>query len=100
MGKLDRGFLVVAGQRVQTNSTGVALVTLHDPGVYTVRYEPGSWLDHDPAYVGSTATVRWHPLTTLQGWVDLLVTGLWYLTPFLVTYYAGYRIHRFLNPPS
>lgn len=93
------GYLVVNGQRVTTNSTGVAVVTLDEPGVYTVRYVPGSWLDHDPAYVGDTATVRWHPLTTLTGWLTLLTTALWYLTPFLVTYYAGHRIHRFFTTP-
>jgi len=92
------GYLVVANQRVQTNASGVAVVTLDEPGVYSVRYEPGSWVDHDPAYVRDTATVRWHPLTTLEGWRSLATTSLWQLAPFLVVLYAGYRLQTLLSP--
>ncbi|WP_157500020.1 hypothetical protein [Halobacterium sp. CBA1126] len=91
------GVIAIGDQQVATNASGVAIVTVDDPGIYTARYQPGSWLSHEPAYVSSTATVRWHPLGTLDGWVALLVDLGWRLLPFAVVYYAGTRLLRLLG---
>lgn len=88
------GYITIGNQRVETNASGVAIVTITQPGIYTARYQPGSWLGHDPAYVPDTATVRWHPLATLDGWVAFLVAVGWRLLPFVVMLYAGHRLLR------
>ncbi|NHX36792.1 hypothetical protein G9C84_10060 [Halolamina sp. R1-12] len=94
------GYISVADQRVETNASGVAVVTLDRPGIYTARYHPGSWVSQSSAYVGDTATVRWHPLTTLDGWVALTVEVGWQLLPFVVALYAGRRVLALLSPES
>jgi len=86
------GYIELGPQRVQTNRSGEATVTLTDPGVYTARYVPGSWLEHDPAYTRATATVRWHPLTTVAGWLALLVRGVQWFLPFALALYAGRKL--------
>lgn len=91
------GYVTVAGQRVETNSTGVAVVTVSDPDVCTVRYHPDSWLDSSPAYVSDTATVRWHPLSTLDGWWNLVVTVGWNVVPFAIVYVAGRQLYRLFD---
>jgi len=68
------------------------------PGFYTATYHPGSWLTHDPAYVGTTATTRWHPLSTFDSWVGLLFNAGWQLIPFAVMFYAGHRLLRMFWP--
>ncbi|WP_245756828.1 hypothetical protein [Halogranum rubrum] len=90
------GYITVAGERVETNSTGVALLTVSQPGIYTARYHPGSWLSTDPAYTPASASARWHPLSSIDGWVALAVEVLWMSIPFLVTLYAGRRVLTFL----
>jgi hypothetical protein len=97
-GQLRDGSLIVAGQPVTTNASGVAIVTIDEPGIYTARYQPGSWLGHNPAYTSDTATVRWHPLGTITGWFTLLVEVGWQLLPFFVALYAGTRLLRLLTP--
>lgn len=92
------GYVNIAGERVETNASGVAVVTVTQPGIYTARYHPGSWLGHDPAYVGTTATMRWHPLTTVRGWLALLDTLLWHVVPFAVAYVAGRQLAHLLGP--
>ncbi|WP_053948986.1 hypothetical protein [Halolamina sediminis] len=92
------GYITIAGQRVETNASGVAVVTVDQPGIYTVRYHPESWVSQSSAYVGDTATVRWHPLTTLDGWVALLLEVGWQLLPFVVALYAGRRLLALLSP--
>ncbi|GGN24743.1 hypothetical protein GCM10009021_28250 [Halarchaeum nitratireducens] len=91
------GYITVGGKRVTTNESGVAMVTLHQPGIYTARYHPESWLGTDPAYVSDRATVRWHPLGTLGGWLDFIVAVGWRLIPFAVMFYAGLRLLRMLG---
>ena len=91
-GETRAGSITINGQRVETNQSGVATVTIAEPGVYTARYQPGSWLNHNPAYVSATATTRWHPLTTVEGWFALLVDVGWQLLPFVVVFYAGTRL--------
>jgi hypothetical protein len=91
------GYIEIDGQQVKTNATGEAVVHLTEPGAYTARYEPGSWLDHYPAYAGDSTVVRWHPLTTVSAWASLAIRfGLWF-TPLLVALYAGLRLGSFLR---
>jgi len=92
------GYITVGEQRVRTNSSGVATVTLDELGIYTVRYHPGSWLSQNPAYVRDTETVRWHPLATIEGWFALIIEVSWQLLPFVVMFYAGKRLLRMLGP--
>jgi hypothetical protein len=91
------GTIEIAGQSVQTNDTGVVVVDLPAAGVYEARYEPGSWLTHDPAYTASTATVRAHPLTTLEGWVSALAVTLAQAVPFLAVGFLAWRTGRLLR---
>lgn len=88
------GYITIAGQRVYTDASGTATVTIQEAGVYTVTYHPESWLSYEPAYTRSTAVVRWHPLTTFDGWVTLLVTVLQLAIPFGVALYAGKQLGR------
>ncbi|WP_202614590.1 hypothetical protein [Halostella litorea] len=97
-GTTRNGYITVADQRVETNASGVAIVTIDEPGIYTARYHPGSWLGHDPAYVSDTATARWHPLGTIDGWFALVFEVGWQLLPFFVMFYAGKRLLRMLGP--
>ncbi|MDL0121783.1 hypothetical protein [Halobacterium salinarum] len=97
-GTTRNGYITVADQRVETNASGVAIVPIDEPGIYTARYHPGSWLGHDPAYVSDTATARWHPLGTIDGWFAFLVEVGWQLIPFIVMFYAGRHLLRMLGP--
>jgi hypothetical protein len=97
-GAARSGYITVADRRVETNESGVAVVTLDEPGIYTARYQPGSWLGHDPAYVGDSATTRWHPLGTVDGWFAFAFEVVWQLFPFLVMFYAGKRLLRMFSP--
>lgn len=94
------GYIEIADRRVRTNAAGVAFVRVSEPGAYTARYRPVPWLSVDPAYTGDTASVRWHPLTTLGGWWGLVVTGMWLLLPFGVAWYAGRRLTLMLPPDT
>ncbi|WP_049904852.1 hypothetical protein [Haloferax gibbonsii] len=97
-GSSHSGYITVGDRRVETNESGIAVVTLDEPGIYTARYHPGTWLGHDPAYVGDTASVRWHPLGTLEGWVAFVFEVGWQAIPFVVTFYAGRRLLRMFGP--
>ena len=97
-GDLGRGYITVDDQRLVTNESGVALLTVDSPGFYTATYQPGSWLTHNPAYVGTTATTRWHPLSTFDSWLGLLFDAGWQLIPFAVMFYAGHRLLRMFWP--
>jgi hypothetical protein len=85
------GVIQIAGQSVQTNDTGVVIVEIPEAGVYEARYEPGSWLTHDPAYTTSTVTVRAHPLTDPAGWVTALGVTLGQAVPFLAVGFLAWR---------
>jgi len=91
------GYVTVADRRVETNTSGMATVRVNDPGLYTARYHPGSWLSNVPAYVSDSASARWHPLTTIEGWVSLIVTVLQWLLPFGVAWYAGRQLGRMFD---
>jgi len=97
-GTARNGYITVADQRVETNASGVAIVPIDEPGIYTARYHPGSWLGHNPAYVSDTATARWHSLGTIDGWFAFLFEVGWQLIPFVVMFYAGRRVLRMLGP--
>jgi len=91
------GYITIGDERVRTNTAGVAEVTVHQPGIYTAEYHPGSWRSHSPAYLGDTATETWHPLATPTGWFTLLVDVVRYALPFAVALYAAKRIGTFLK---
>jgi hypothetical protein len=89
-----RGYIQVGNEIVRTGPDGTATVTVSDPGVYTARYTPDSWLQVDPAYTTATGTARWHPLHTVEGWIALLTTVLRWALPFVVVWYAGRQLGR------
>jgi len=93
----SRGYISIGDQTVRTNIAGTAEVTVQQPGIYTATYHPASWRSHDPAYVGSTASATWHPLTSTAGWFTLLVDLIRYAIPFTVVLYAAHRIGTFLK---
>ncbi|SDR16978.1 hypothetical protein SAMN05216278_3880 [Halopelagius longus] len=97
-GSLREGYITIANREVETNTSGVAIVTISEPGIYTAEYHPGSWLGHNPAYVGHTATARWHPLGTIDGWFAFSFEAGWQFIPFFVMFYAGRRLLRLLGP--
>ena len=97
-GDIRNGYITVDDRRLVTNESGVALLTVDSPGLYSATYHPGSWLSHNPAYVRETATARWHPLGTLDSWFGLLFNAGWQLIPFFVMFYAGHRLLRMLGP--
>ena len=92
------GYITIANQEVKTNASGVAIVTITEPGIYTARYHPGSWRGHNPAYVSDTATARWHPLGSIDGWFAFVFEVGWQFIPFFVMFYAGRRLLRMLGP--
>lgn len=91
------GYVSVAGERLQTNASGIATITVREPGSYAVQYHPGSWRTHDPAYVEASSSVTWHPLATASGWLSLFMQAFWVAIPFLVALYAGLRLGSFLK---
>jgi len=93
-GDIRNGYITVDDRRLVTNESGVALLTVDSPGLYSATYHPGSWLSHNPAYVRETATARWHPLGTLDSWFGLIFNAGWQLIPFFVMFYAGHRLLR------
>ncbi|MDR5673556.1 hypothetical protein RH858_10440 [Halalkaliarchaeum sp. AArc-GB] len=94
------GYITIGDQRVETNASGVAIVTIRTPGSYTAEYHPGSWRTHDPAYVGDRASVGWHPLSTISGWLTLIVDVVRFSIPFVVALYAGLKLGSFLRIPE
>jgi hypothetical protein len=90
-------YVTIAGHRVETNASGMATVHLDEPGLYTARYHSESWLGQDPAYASDTASVRWHPLTTVTGWVSLITTIIQWFLPFGIAWYAGSRLGGMIN---
>jgi len=70
------GVVVLNGERVQTNASGMAVRTLSRSGDgLTARYEPGRWWRHSQGYVGDsdTAYVRGTVLQTLSSVYRILV---------------------------
>jgi len=94
------GTLRVNGEPVELNYSGLTTVTVAEPGLYTVRFEPASWRTTSPAYVAASETVRWHPLGTVAGWLQLLETVIWGAVPLLVAWIAGRQLGQLLSPES
>jgi hypothetical protein len=94
------GKLWVNGEPLTVGSNGTARRTLSEPGLYTVRFEPASWRVTTPAYVAASDTVRWHPLSTVAGWVQLLETVLWGVIPIAVAWVAGRQLAHLLSRES
>jgi hypothetical protein len=86
------GYIEIADERLSTNASGQATIRLTEPGVYTATYHADSWLDTSTPYAGDTATVRWHPLTTLSGWIGLALRFGWVVVPLAVAWYAGRQV--------
>ncbi|RKD87993.1 hypothetical protein [Halopiger aswanensis] len=91
------GYITIADQRVETDTSGTTTVTVTQPGIHTVEYHPGSWRTHNPAYVGDTVSVSWNPLTTASGWITLFIDVLRLSIPFLIALYAGLKLGSFLH---
>ncbi len=88
------GSLTIAGQTVETNESGMAVVTVADSGAYSARYHPESWLTQDVAYTPATASTRWHPLMNPLEWLWLAVDALVWLAPLLLAVFAGRTLSR------
>ncbi|WP_246308110.1 hypothetical protein [Halorarum salinum] len=96
-GETRAGHLTLNGDRIEPNRNGTAVVAVHEPGTYSVRYHPGSWLSHDPAYARNTASVSWHPLLTISGLATFTVEVVWWSLPFVAALYGGLRLGKFLK---
>ncbi len=94
------GTLSINGEPVTLGPDGTATRTVSEPGLYTVRFEPASWRTTSPAYTAASDTVRWHPLGTLAGWVQLLETAFWVGVPIAVAWIAGRQIAHLISGES
>lgn len=91
------GYIEIADRQVKTNTTGEATVFITEPGTYTARYEPESWLSAYPSYAGDTDVVRWYPLTTINGWMGVLWRFGMLMLPFVAAIYAGRQLGELLH---
>ena len=94
------GELWLNGEPLTVGPNGTARRTLSEPGLYTVRFEPASWRATTPAYVAASDTVRWHPLSTVAGWGQLLETAVWGLIPIAVAWVAGRQLAHLISRES
>ncbi|GAB7010756.1 hypothetical protein [Halorubrum trueperi] len=94
------GTLSLNGEPISLGANGTTTRTVREPGLYTVRFEPASWRTTTPAYVGASDTVRWHPLGTMAGWLQLVTTLLWGAFPIAVAWVAGRRLSHLLSGTS
>ncbi|MFC6974420.1 hypothetical protein ACFQL1_06700 [Halomicroarcula sp. GCM10025709] len=84
------GHLLIAGERVNTNESGVASVTVsRSQDAVSARYVPGDWWRNIPGYTGDTAVV--HTGGTVLQYVDAL---FWGFVPIGVLLFGGYLISR------
>ncbi len=87
------GYLVVAGQRVNTSENGTVDVTVSsDRDAVSARYEPSFWWWDIPSYTGDTAIVSTGG-TTFR-YLDALFGGF---VPIGALLLAGYILDRFTN---
>ncbi|WP_135820859.1 hypothetical protein [Halostella litorea] len=84
------GAVVLAGQTVQTNESGIAVLTIPSPGGgVTARYEPGRWWQNPPSYVADSDTAY------VRGTViDVLETLYGMAIPVLTVLVAVYILDR------
>lgn len=93
------GYIVVNGTHYETNAQGVVRVRVERSGVYTIRYEPGGWLDHNPAYQSTSTSVKYTPVYSLEWWLDVAIDLFIYLVlPGLVFWMIGWRFKRIFQP--
>ncbi|MBX0297895.1 hypothetical protein [Haloarcula nitratireducens] len=87
------GYLVVAGQRVNTTENGTVDVTVSsDRDAVSARYEPSFWWWDIPGYTGDTAIVSTGGSTFR--YLDALFGGF---VPIGALLLAGYILDRFTN---
>ncbi|WP_276282760.1 hypothetical protein [Halorussus caseinilyticus] len=82
------GHVVVAGHRVNTNASGVVLVSVEKAPSVGVRYRPAPWWSETPAFTGSR--VRVHPgsrFFSIQVQAELWTRILGFLTPVVFVLY-------------
>ena len=94
------GTLRLNGEPLELNYSGATTVTVAEPGLYTVEFEPASWRTTSPAYVAASESVRWHPLGTVGGWLQLVETLLWGAIPLLAAWIAGRQLGNLLSADS
>jgi hypothetical protein len=94
------GTLRLNGEPVELDYAGTTTVTVTEPGLYTVEFEPASWRTTSPAYVAASESVRWHPLGTVGGWLQLVETLLWNAIPLLAAWIAGRQLGHLLSADS
>ena len=94
------GTLTLNGEPVALNYSGATTVTVTEPGLYTVEFAPASWRTTSPAYVAASESVRWHPLGTVGGWIQLVETLLWGAIPLLAAWIAGRQLGNLLSTDS
>ncbi|MDS0260526.1 hypothetical protein NDI56_14060 [Haloarcula sp. S1CR25-12] len=84
------GYLVVAGETVETNESGIASVTFsRSEDAVSARYVPGYWWRNVPGYTGDTAVI--HTGGTVLQYVDALFRGF---VPVAALLLGGYIISR------
>jgi hypothetical protein len=88
----DDEYIEIGDRRVQTNASGLATVTLAEPGVYTVRYEPTPWYETREPHAGARATIHYNPLLSPMAWLTFGVRVGVTLLPFAIAWYAGRRL--------
>ncbi|WP_231741320.1 hypothetical protein [Halorubrum sp. CBA1125] len=96
------GTLQINGEPIRLGPNGTATRTIAEPGLYSVRFEPASWRTTSPAYVAASDSVRWHPLGTVAGWLQLLETVIWGAVPIAVAWIAGRQLGHLIageSPP-
>ncbi|TKX58581.1 hypothetical protein EXE44_06970 [Halorubrum sp. SS7] len=94
------GMLRLNGESVDLNASGMTTVTVAEPELYTVEFVPASWRTTSPAYVAASESVRWHPLGTVGGWLQLVETLLWGAIPLLAAWIAGRQLGKLLSADS
>lgn len=92
--------LFVDGTPVTTDEQGRVFVHVDEYGAHSARFEPSvlTTTAGQQAYSATTATVSWHPLRTVSGWVSLATTLLRWAVFAALLAYAGRRLGRFVRP--
>lgn len=90
------GYIVLAGERVNTSRNGTVTKTLpRPPGGLSAQYEPGHWWRNSPGYTGDSETVL------VQGAVLQVVStlyrmgvpvSLFLLGVFIIDRFTGWRV--------
>jgi hypothetical protein len=90
------GYVVLAGERVNTSDGGTVTRTIRQPGaIVSARYEPGNWWNDAPGYIGDRETISvggpsLQLIATLFRFA--IPVGLFGLAVYLVDRVAQWRI--------